>query len=65
MLGMSNEERVTKSNATALKRARILKCMSRKDLAPKLNVSYKAIGIILDLYKCSEPELDKFEISEQ
>ena len=43
MLGMSNEERVTKSHATALKRARILKSLSRKDLAKKLNVSYKAI----------------------
>ncbi len=43
MLGMSNEERVTKSHATALKRARILKCLSRKDLAKKLNVSYKSI----------------------
>ena len=43
MLGMSNEERITKSQATALKRARILKCLSRKDLAKKLNVSYKAI----------------------
>ena len=43
MLGMSNEERVTKSHATSLKRARILKSLSRKDLAKKLNVSYKAI----------------------
>lgn len=43
MLGMSNEERVTKSHATALRKARILKCLSRKDLAKKLNVSYKAI----------------------
>lgn len=43
MLGMSNKERVTKSHATALRKARILKFMSRKDLAKKLNVSYKAI----------------------
>ncbi len=43
MLGMSNKERVTKSHATALKKARILKSLSRKDLAKKLGVSYKAI----------------------
>lgn len=43
MLGMSNEERMTKSRAMALKKARILKGLSRKDLAKKLNVSYKAI----------------------
>ncbi len=43
MLGMSNEERMTKSRALVLKKARILKGLSRKDLAKKLNVSYKAI----------------------
>lgn len=43
MLGMSNEERMTKSRAIALKKARIIKGLSRKDLAKKLNVSYKAI----------------------
>lgn len=43
MLGKSNEEKMIRSHAKALRNARILKNMSRMELAKKLEVSYKAI----------------------
>jgi len=43
MLGRSNEQRRLEANAKALRKARIAKGLSRKELAKKLNVSDKAI----------------------
>ncbi|MDD4976433.1 MAG: helix-turn-helix transcriptional regulator [Bacteriovorax sp.] len=43
MLGRSNEQKRIESNAKVLKKVRILKGLSRKDLAKKLNVTDKAI----------------------
>lgn len=43
MRGRSNEQKRIATNAKALKKARILKGLSRKDFAKKLNVTGKAI----------------------
>lgn len=43
MLGKSTEQRVIESNAKALRKGRISKGLSRKELARKLNVTNKAI----------------------
>ena len=43
MLGKSNSQRIIEANAKALKKARISKGLTRKDLGEKLGVSNKAI----------------------
>ena len=43
MLGKSIEQKIIESNAKVLRKARVLKCLSRKELAEKLNVTYKSI----------------------
>lgn len=43
MLGKSTEQRIIESTAKVLRKARILKNLSRKELAGKLNVTNKAI----------------------
>ncbi len=43
MLGRSNEQKRIESNAKVLRKARIIKGLSRKELAKKLNVTDKAI----------------------
>jgi transcriptional regulator with XRE-family HTH domain len=43
MLGKSNAQRIIESNAKALRRARIFKGLSRKELAGRLSVTNKAV----------------------
>ena len=60
MLGRSNEQKRIESNAKALKKARITKGLTRKELAKKLNVTDKAIEKIENARdKLTEPRLQK------
>lgn len=60
MLGKSTDQRIVESNAKAIRKARDLKGLSRKELGEKLNVTYKAIEKIENARdKLSEPRLQK------
>ncbi len=43
MLGKSNERRIHESTVKALKKARLLKDLSRKQLGARLSVTFKAV----------------------
>ena len=43
MLGKSTDQRIIESTAKVLRKARVLKSLSRKELAEKLNVTHKSI----------------------